>query len=212
MAHRKLLNIGQNLTYKEPNHFGLVIITVILIVILGGCALKGPYRCYLGSYSGRILDMESGEPIEGVVVHVTYSKYGDSAAGAIGTQVAVRETLTDADGKYLIPKDTVMHKCFSGKLEGRLQIFKPGYGYIGKARLSCPEEEREVVFRTGEPECVTLPGKYLIWELPKLKAKEERGDTLSRISPASRIPYENQSLLIKALNKERKKLGYSTYY
>ena len=195
----------------RKTHFICLAITLVMLMQLSsGCAIKGPYRCSLGMFHGRVYDVETGEPIEGAVVHVTYTKYGSSPAGAIGVNVAVRETLTDAKGEYLIPEDTEMHECYSGKSQGSLQIFKPGYGYIGKAKLSCPEEEKEIVYSShGERICVTKEGKYLIWGLLKLKTKEERGDNLLSVRKAFDIPSEEQMLLLRAINEERISIGLS---
>lgn len=181
---------------------------IMLVMVVNGCASKGPHRCYLGMFHGRIYDVDTDEPIEGAVVHVTYTKYGSTSAGAIGVNVAVRETLTNAKGEYLIPEDTMMHECYSGKLQGDIQIFKPGYGYIGKAKLSCPDQEKEVVYSShGEAICITREGKYLIWGLPKLKTRKERLDNLRSISLAIDIPHDQQMKLLKSKSEERVSLG-----
>ena len=187
------------------------LVTAALFLVLAGCALKGPYRCYLGSYPGRVVDRDTGKPLEGVVIHVTYSAIGSSAAGAISVPVAVRETLSNANGEYLIPADTVLHECFSGELQGHLQIFKPGYGRYGHhdSKISCPKGEEERVSWAKEPVCLQIAGKYLIVELPQLKSKEERWINEGGVSPRTRVPYSQQILLIKALNEERKYLGLS---
>ena len=188
----------------------LAFTAIILMQGVNGCALKGPFRCYLGMFHGRIVDVDTGEPIEGAVIHVTYRAYGASAAGAIGTEVAVRETLSNADGEYVIPAETIEHECFRGQLSGDIQFFKPGYGVIGHKRLqlSCPDREKEKVFsHYEEPVCVTVSGKYLIWGLPKLKTKEERIDNLRSVHRARRIPVDNQKLLIQSIKQEEKFLG-----
>jgi len=208
MAHRKLLKGKMLRRYKHC--ICLAIVLAIFMPIINGCASKGPHICYLGKFHGRIYDVDTGEPIEGAVVHVTYYKHGSSVAGTIGKQVAVRETLTDADGEYLIPEDRVTHECFSGQLQGDMQIFKPGYGVIGNRRLklTCPENEREKVFKHDEPSCLTIAGKYLIWGLPRLKTKEERDNNLNYIRPAFDISFSEQAKLRKAISEERVSLGY----
>jgi hypothetical protein len=212
MADRKLLVAEASMSNRKRECAVTIITVFLLMLAVNGCAFKGPYRCYLGNYSGRILDVDTGEPIEEAVFHVTYSMYGASAAGEIGTQIAVRETLTNANGEYHIPKETVSHECFSGKSEGIITIFKPGYGVLShnRALLSCPDEEKEKIFSYDkEPRCVTVDGKYLIWELPKLETREEREDNLGRASPAMGISFDNQRLLIQAISQERRYLGYS---
>ena len=198
------------MTSTGAKRVGQAVAMILLMLIVSNCALKGPYRCYLGSYPGRIVDIDTGDPIEGAVVHVTYTTYGASAAGAIGSQVTVRETLTDANGEYLIPEDIEMHECFSGKLHGQLQIFKPGYARPShsRARKLCPEEGPEEVPWADEPRCLTEPGRYLTWELPRLKTKEERERNLNRVHPAVGIPNSEQSKLRKAISEERVFLGF----
>ncbi|MDW7773304.1 MAG: hypothetical protein SCH71_10480 [Desulfobulbaceae bacterium] len=213
MADRKLLRLFGNIFMRETHFICLTITLVLLTLFANGCVTKGPFRCNLGMFHGRVYDVETGEPIEGAVVHVTYAKYVSTFAGAKGINIAVRETLTDENGEYLILEDTEMHECYSGKTKGRLQIFKPGYGYIGKVKtkLSCPDEEKEIVNSShGERICLMKEGRYLIWGLPKLKTREERMSNISSVHPTSGLPFNDQLLLLKAINKERKDLGLST--
>lgn len=193
-------------TTTKANYFCQASIALLLMLLLSSCAsLTGPRKCYLGSFSGRMLDMETGKPIEGAVAHVTYVNLGASGAGAIASPVAVREAVTDADGEFFIQADTVLHKCFSGKMEGRFQLLKPGYGYRGEARKTCPDEKLE---KTPWPDgCYPTEGRYVIWELPKLKTAKERRNNLHSIHRASGTLFFEQPELLKAINKERFFLG-----
>lgn len=182
----------------------IAITTAIFMLVCNGFALQGPDRCSLGSYKGRIVSRDSGKPIEGVVVHATYGACSvkatpGAAAAKLATNVAVRETLTDANGEFTIPADYVSHECPSGWLSGQLQIFKPGYGTIGdlETRRFCTDNNKKEYF------CDIEFDKYTIYELPKHETTPWREATLRRISLAQNVPSDQQKLLPNALEEER---------
>lgn len=76
--------------------------------------------CYL-PISGRVIDAETNQPIEGAVVLVEWTKtkgYGFTYTES----VKVAETLSDKDGKYYLPG------CFSPFVkEPDVTVYKKGY-------------------------------------------------------------------------------------
>ena len=111
---------------------------ITIFIIVGAIIVSFPLACFsgsllyfwyretnTGSFSGRVIDAVTGEPIEGAVV--TYSwKY----SGFLETSWAASyETLTDKQGKYFIPNQRIKRDTI---LLGTLQpesvlIYKNNY-------------------------------------------------------------------------------------
>jgi hypothetical protein len=83
-----------------------------------------------GDFHGRVIDGDTGEPIEGVVVTVVWRGYGVPAT-AVRTEVhSVSETLTDADGRFRLKSEASFNwNSFKEiKKEPSVVIYKAGYG------------------------------------------------------------------------------------
>lgn len=167
---------------------------------------------------GQILDIDTKQPIEGAVVVVVYKTATPGlGAGQGSSNIAVGETLTDKEGKFLIPSYSTIIQPFSWKIPSTMIIYKPGY-----ARLDSLWEIRPSFF-TGE-ETTDHEGilswskeseyKYKIHkagivEIQKFKTMEER--RLYMPSPVSEIDYKRQKLLMQLLNEERGNLNLKKY-
>ena len=86
------------------------LITTIVIVIVLGCASLIRYD---GPYEGRIIDADTGEPIEGVIVLGEWNKEQISPGGAVSAYYDVRETATDNKGEFSITGKGLLRKCLS---------------------------------------------------------------------------------------------------
>jgi len=172
-----------------------VVSVLMILAAVTGCALLFPYR--LGSYKGKVIDKETGKPIEGAVVYAIYISRSASPAGMLSAYIDYQETLTDKNGEFVISEKKAKDSKHYGLLDGRLRIFKPGYGTLDnrKTRWTC-EESKEVG-------CWIRYDTYILFELPELKNKEERKLNLRTAEPTSFIPYKKQKLLIKAFDEER---------
>ena len=171
---------------------GLVLMAILSI---GCCPVQ-----YDGDYTGRVVDAETGEPIEGAVVLGTWDFVSSSVAGALYRFYDAAETTTDAKGDFTVP--------------GRGLMF-----------LSCLDSMYATVFKTGY-ECLSLrwdvlkegfgrrnnigwDGEIPIIPLRKL-TKEERKDQYVP-APPSEINWENFPLYMKELNKNRIERGRKPY-
>ena len=76
-------------------------------------------------------------------------------------------------------------------------IFKPGYGLF-------PDHQRSKA--VGENKSWPPPGKFVVYELPKLKTIQEM--KAQHIRTYSGIPYEQKKNYIRLYNEWRIKLGY----
>ncbi len=167
-------------------------------------------------FRGRIVDAETKEPIEGVVVVVVYSKYTASITGRDTSVIKVKETLTDKNGEFYFPSYTTIIGPLSGEYYASFIFYKPGYGSgpVAPRGLSAPSEEiffSKGIGGTGELEGL-VNGKiamikvaFGIVELPELKTREERLKAMP--STPTDIGSKELPLLYKAINEERRRLG-----
>jgi len=89
------------------------------------------------TYSGKVIDADTKEPIEGAVVVASWREQGTSLAGAISTFKDVKENLTDKDGKWTIVglRETcnnpiaLVWQLLGGTCikDPEFIVFKPGY-------------------------------------------------------------------------------------
>ncbi|MHB8790514.1 MAG: carboxypeptidase-like regulatory domain-containing protein [Desulfobulbaceae bacterium] len=154
-----------------------------------------------------MVDIDTDAPIAGAVVIATYSSSSASPAGMLSKEIDAQETLTDANGEFVLPEVAVGGTKYSGYLEGRLKIFKPGYGAFPssprKLILLCRDDKGQWI-----EDCPMEHDKYMLYKLPKLNTIEERKENVPTHS--SFIPPEKQRLLIQAIIEERSSLGYKS--
>lgn len=134
------------------------------LLLLSGCAITREY----GPYMGKVVEKETGEPIEGAVVLMEFDTISGNIGGMTKHYVDAVETLTNAKGEYLIPlhRITTFRTFEAWSKDAYAVIFKPGYGAFPGHR----EATVSVASRT-------LPeNQMVVVELPKLKTKKERED------------------------------------
>lgn len=170
------------------------IVMVFAVVLLSGCTWSREF----GPYKGRVVDLETHEPIEGAVVFMRfYTNFLLSPGGDLSKFEDALEVLTDENGMFEIPKHKIQRLRLFHEWEpqGDVIIFKPGYGAYPrhpkvKPKPSLPLPEDEFV---------------VIW-LPKLKTREERIDNLSNLYPGS-APSDAFKILRNLERIERKETG-----
>ncbi len=177
-----------------------VVIFILSTSLCFGMSLFKKPEYYLASFEGKVIDTDTKKPIEGAVVLATYYSSVSSVAGSMSYVVDGQETLTNANGEFKIPFKTVKSEKLSGKPRGSLLIFKPGYGVFPKHKQS------EAL---GENKSWPPPNKFVLYEIPKLKTKNERDINLPGKFSFKKIPFERQKMFINAINEERKNLGLS---
>jgi hypothetical protein len=147
-------------------------------------------------FRGKVIDVETKEPIEGAVVVVVYKKHSliSGPGGGYTSVVNVKETLTDKKGEFHFPSYTTVIQPNSVEDYTEFIIYKPGYGNFPGQRITPPigmsSDDVEIFFSKeigsqGEAETLLITaGNKSEWkwvkitfgivELPKLKTKEER--------------------------------------
>lgn len=172
---------------KKAIFWWLLLALIVIVPVLAGIHHDGPY-------SGKIIDAETGEPIEGAaVIGIWYvGEYGHAEA-PIFKFLEAKETVSGKDGEFIIPSITAFHRWPLAKLfDPYLKIFKPGYGSYERDFYSQKEGE--------------------IFELNKLKTKKERTEALISVDvcglnaddtciPKNKIPH-----IIEIIDKEVKDL------
>jgi len=172
------------------------IMLLVSAMLLSGCTISHTY----GPYLGKVVEKGTGVPIEGAVVFVQFYTGAGNIGGTSSVFADAVETLTDADGEFLIPPHSIraFRPLHGWNKNGYAIIFKPGYGAFPGHRGTT------LTHPNG-----TLPANEpVVIELPKLKTYEERRDNLGNVNyPMSEVPCEKQRLILKLNNLERLSLG-----
>lgn len=194
-------------------------VIIILLLILS----VSPAHAWLfyskPEFRGRVIDSETKQPMEGVVVVVLYNKWEFSGPGGGNTfPMDAREMLTDKNGDFYFPAYRTMIGPLSRSSEVSFIIFKPGYLSATRiAGIEMPDEryftiEKSKLGREGEIEYVDrwdrthiYKGQLGIVGLKKAKTFEER----SKGTPYRPTGYTSKDLplLFKAVNNDRKERG-----
>jgi hypothetical protein len=147
---------------------------------------------YDGNYSGRVVDQETREPIEGAVVLGTWYRVEPTVAGGVSYYYDARETLTDKNGEFSIP-GLGLRIMGSIKPMSAL-IYKAGYWSYETGTWSTIKEglysSEQVKWEEGNP----------IFPIRRLS-----GDDRKKYSIPSRptIPIAKMKLMTEEINKER---------
>ena len=162
-----------------------------------------------GPWSGKIIDAETKEPIEGAVVLAVWEKIYASPTGNHSYFFDAVESVTDREGRFLIEEFKAINILPVLRwLDGPwFTIFKPGYTpfgasydyfhkYFPNSHLKVDRNSLSELFKKG----VTV-------ELLRLKTREERLMSLSEARPLGGVPDNKMPTLMDLINLERKELG-----
>ena len=168
-----------------------------------------------GPWRARVVDAETGQPLEGVVVLAAWFKYTASVGGwAAQKYYASEEVVTGPDGRFQIrARWAFTWLPFFTTVKGpEFSIFKPGYGqwrFRGADEwLKLSPEDRDA---RVEEAWERFEGKGVIIELPPLKNREERLKFFPWASgwPSDVIPDVRMSRYLEALDQEAVALGFT---
>ena len=182
------------------HRFIWLVITIICVLFVSGCGgifFPLPYSS-LAPFEGKVIDTETKEPIEGAVVLAVYYFTAHTIAGSNSYVEDGQETLTNKEGKFKLPRKRRWFVLHRGYPEGKLVIFKPGYGVF-------PRHQRSIA--VGENKSWPPPGKYIVYELPRLRGVEERKENVISADVFDEFSIKKRNLYIEVLNEERKSLG-----
>jgi hypothetical protein len=150
---------------------------VLVAVMSSGCAITRSY----GPYMGRVVDLETQEPLPGTVVFVRFYTVGIEL---MHHYVDAVETVSDGNGEFHIPRQRLFTTPFPfehWQEEGDFIIFKPGYG----VQFYVPEN------------------KYTVIRLRKLKTRKEREKAaIDDLWLGSGVPKGKFKLIENAIRQE----------
>jgi len=172
--------------------FTLILLTALLALALSGCLY--PVR-YDGPYLGRVIDEETREPIEGVVVLGTWDIFHNNLAGGNHTFYDARETVTDKKGEFTM--EGMGLRVFSNLEPMSVLIFKSGYKYLGST--SWPAFKISTYYRDR----IKWEGDRAILPIRKLTMAERK----QQGGPPIEAPESKMQKMIVELNKDRIDLG-----
>ena len=130
-----------------------------------------------GPWKGQIVDAETGQPLEGVVVLFYWLKdSGTLATSHGGTEFYdAEEVVTGPDGRFVIPARRIFTLAFWKIFIRRIVIFKPGYGQWAFQGLRDPQNLPYSQYEARRDEAEKeLEGDGVVVTLPQLKTREER--------------------------------------
>ena len=176
---------------------GLGVAMLLAFAAPGGAAAAGPWRA-------QIVDRESGQPLEDVVVVFVFIKYHKTLAGSAGAEYyGSDETVTGPDGRFEIPARNLWNpiRIFT-EVRVEITFLKPGYGRY-QFREGQRDEWRELL------DWQILELDDIIVELPPLKTREERLKFYDGLWIYHKVPRERIARFFEAEARERAYLGLS---
>jgi len=174
--------------------FPAFIIIIMLTIIFWGCASAIRYD---GVYEGRIINADTGDPIEGVVVLGEWSREHITPGGAVSEYYDARETVTDKNGEFSIHGQGLL--IASNVTPMNVLIFKAGYEHLHTTWLGLKVDG---ILRQR----VKWEGDKAIIPLKKL-TMEERKKQGSPPDPPIEAEFEKVRLLLIEINKDRVERG-----
>ena len=184
------------------------LLIVVLAVFLGPQAVGAA-----GPWKAQVVDAETGQPLEGVVVLMYWIKYTGGPAGWAGGEFYdAEEVVTGQDGRFVVPSRWVFTLNPFRKVFREMVIFKPGYGQWELRDAKEWEKLSDWESKARREEAwKQFEGDGVVMDLPPLKTREERLKFYGsfRGSPTL-VPPERTKQLDEAEDAERAYLGFRT--
>lgn len=174
----------------------IAVTSIFFVTSCGGVFFPLPYRS-LAPFKGKVVDADTKEPIEGAVVLGVYYFTAYTIAGSNSYVEDGQETLTDKNGEFKLPRTRRWFVLHRGYPEGRLEIFKPGYGTLWHQRS----------IAVGDNKSWPTPSKYIVYELPRLINVEDRKKNVRSARRYDEIPYRNKRQYWEKVNEECSYVG-----
>lgn len=170
----------------------LAVFGILLLVLNTGCVYS--IARYDGPYEGKIVDADTGNPIEGVVVLGVWYKETPTVAGAVSSYYEARETVTNKNGDFNIPGMGL--KILSNVAVMDFLIFKAGYEYKGLWSWEALKKDSGLKVKWED--------KKAIIPLRKLTLEERKSPPYP---PTEAVKGNRARLLENEINKDRRERG-----
>jgi len=175
----------------------IILMGLVFVVSICNHAGAGEF----GPFRGKILDADTKEPIEGVVVFIEWrEKHGFKGS----TFYDAQETLTDKNGEFYIPGIWAFNPLVWIRAEADAIIYKSGYEAIGFSpwlALLKAKTWRQPVEGRGNYILHVEDGRPVIM-LKKLIDVDKRWENVGHANPGSSTPDEKKKLLMEEFNRE----------
>jgi len=204
VAHPGVLKVSGALARLAGLLLGLAVLVGVPEL---ASAAKGPWR-------GQVLDAETKQPLEGVVVLAYWYRYRfDVSQLVVGGHQAPEffdavEAVTDAQGRWEIPKKSFP---FFANIGVFFSCYKPGYGrwyYAGQDTAEWRQLRSEEQMRRAKEMALavwTEEGSKV--EMRPARTREEVVTKMESIPPL--VPESKARLSLDAINKARSAVGLS---
>ena len=151
-----------------------------------------------GPYEGRVVDADTGQPIEKVVVLGVWYTEQTTPAGATSHYYDATETVTDKNGEFKISGKGL--RVISSLEPITILIFKARYEHLGNMLWDSLKED--ILLK----EKIKWEGNKAIIPLKKLTMVERKKE-LGPPSPPHEAPKEKIKLMLKEINEDRREQG-----
>jgi hypothetical protein len=166
---------------------------IATLLVCSGCV--SAFR-FDGPYKGKVVDAETKQPMEGVVVLGVWNKVYGNVAGSTSEFYDSIEILTDKNGEFNIPGKGLLLFSFLDEMD--VVIYKAGYDMLGYGPWSSFKTRTAMKFVQWNDNIPTFL-------LKKLSYEERKKNDLSRPN----IDQKRLRLLTDEINKERVEFGYN---
>lgn len=187
---------------------GVVVGMAVLVICTSAWAqmpegwdrLLGPNRGR--PYRGLILDSDTKAPLAGAVVVALWVRERVYPFQVNTEHYAVRETVTDADGRFVLEVKDIEEGAPRRTRKPEFLVFLPGYATYPHG-YTAPKGFLAELFE----------GSGTTIELPRLRVRRERLDSLSSADPHrfSDTSHTDLPRLMQAVDTERVALGLRPY-
>lgn len=187
---------------KNKTQLLLSLAAVLILITSTACAHSdGPYR-------GKVVELETGKPIEGAVVAARWTIEPFVHTERI---CDAKETLTDKNGEFELPKGSCTSHPLAQMYGPYVVIFKPGY--LGYPPLGNNPEEKRVKIPSFTGDEFKDEKQFYVIKLGRSKTRDERELTLDEARSLLYITddekvFEKLSILFRLVKEEESNLKH----
>lgn len=158
-------------TKRQKSAFAAVVVIILCLPLLAG---RFVFLYVDGAYQGRVLDMESNQPIEGAVIMGLWRRVS-IGAHPVETYHDVQETLSDSEGNFTLPGTWgASFPLITGIKEPEFVIFRPNYAAFRGAWSAR--------FSPGGPVQLSQQDGRTVFRVRRLTVREERVENMGKLS------------------------------
>ncbi len=184
------------LTMKSKKQLIIGVAVVLLSLTSTACAHSD------GPYKGKVVELETGKPIEGAVVAARWMIEPFVHSEKV---CDTKETITDKNGEFILPKGSCTSHPLAQMYKPSVVVFKPAY--LGYPPLGNNPEEKRVKMPSFTGNEFQDEKQYYVIKLGRPKTRDERELTLDEARSLLYITddekvFEKLSILFRLVKEE----------